>query len=84
MENATELTWREYAKAYVRVAGIFVPTRFVWRPFGTLLELDRCQVDGRLVGESQAALSRHQGHTLKQPVLLSLLELLLVWVRWIR
>lgn len=77
-------TFKERLEAYVRVVGTILPTRYVWRPFGGLLELDRCTVDGRLVSNSPTALSRHNGHTMKQPVLLSWFELLLVWVRWVR
>ena len=72
---------KEYVSAYIKVAGIFVPTRFVWRPFGELLEVDRCAVDGGLVKNSQKSLSRHVGHRMYQPVKINLLEMLLIWIR---
>ena len=72
---------KEYANAYMKVAGIFVPTRFVWRPFGELLELDRCDVDGGLVSYSQSSLSRHAGHRMHSPVIISLWEMILIWIR---
>lgn len=75
---------RDIFSAYVKVAGIFKPTRYVWRPGGTLLEVDRCAVDGRIVTNSQASLSRHAGHRLTQPVLLSFLEMINVWLRVIK
>lgn len=77
-------TLKDRLTAYVRVVGTLLPTAYVWRPFGGLVELDRCTADGRLVGNSPTALSRHLGHELKRPVVLSWFELLLVWVRWIK
>ncbi len=73
----------ERFNAYIKVAGIFVPTRWVWRPFRELLEVDRCQ-DGAIVTNSQSSLSRHAGHTMKQPVKISLWEMLLIWFNIIR
>lgn len=79
-----EITLKERLTAYTRVVGIFLPTKYVWRPFGGLLECDRCQVDGRIVTNSQSSISGHLGHSMKQPVLLSVVEMILIWVRWIR
>lgn len=84
MENATPIPFKDCVRAYVRVAGIFLATRYVWRPFGELLEVDRCHVDGRLVGNSPAALHRHAGHRLTQPTVLKVWEMFFVWVRLIR
>lgn len=70
--------------AYLKLVGIFLPTRFVWRPFGSFLEIDRCRADGRLVTNSQASLAAHEGHWLVQPTRLSLFEMILVWLRIIR
>lgn len=75
---------KERISAYIKVAGIFVPTRFIYRPFGELLEVDRCAVDGGLVTNSQASLSAHGGHRMRQPVLISLFEMVLIWIRVIR
>lgn len=75
---------KEYTSAYLKVAGIFVPTRYIWRPFGELLEVDRCATDGGLVTNSQSSLSRHGGHMMKQPCIISIFELVLIWVRIIR
>lgn len=75
---------RDYFSAYAKVAGFFCPTRFVWRPFGELLEVDRCAVDREIVGESQISLSRHAGHRMYQPTKLTILEALLVWFRVIK
>lgn len=75
---------KDHLTAYIKVAGIFCPTRFVWRPFGELLELDRCAVDGGLVTNSQGSLSRHAGHRMSQPVKLTVFEMVLVWMRIIR
>lgn len=77
-------TLKQRLFAYKKVAGIFIPTPLVWRPFGTLLELDRCNADGRLVSMSPSVLDVHQGHGMKGPVLLSVWEMFLVWIRWIR
>lgn len=75
---------KEYVTAYIKATGIFIPTRFLWRPFGELLEVDRCAVDGGLVTDSQVSLSRHAGHRMSQPVKISLFEMILVWLRIIR
>ena len=72
---------REYVSAYIKVAGVFRPTRYIWRPFGELLEVDRCAVDGGLVTNSQESLSRHAGHRMSQPVKVTLFEMILVWFR---
>jgi hypothetical protein len=71
-------------RAYVKASGIFMPTRYVWRPFGELLEVDRCTVDGELVTNSQRSLSRHGGHHMKSPTKISLGEMVAIWVRVIR
>lgn len=75
---------KEYFQAYIKVAGIFVPTRYIWRPFGEIIEVDRCAVDGGLVTNSQKSLSQHLGHRMSQPVKISLLEMILIWARIIR
>lgn len=72
---------KDYVSAYMKVAGIFVPTRYIWRPFGELLEVDRCAVDGAIVTNSQSSLSRHLGHAMKQPVKINIFEMLLIWIR---
>lgn len=77
-------TLKEYLNAYLKVAGIFVPTRYIWRPFGELLEVDRCDADGGLVSYSQRSLSRHAGHQMRSPVIISVFEMILIWVRIIR
>jgi len=77
-------TWKEYFSAYTKAAGIFRPTRYIWRPFGELLEVDRCAVDGEIVTDSQSSLSRHVGHRLQGSVKLSIFQMILVWVRIIR
>lgn len=75
---------KDYLKAYIKVAGIFVPTIYIWRPMGDLLEADRCVVDGGLVTHSQDSLSRHVGHTMRGPVKISLWEMILIWFRIIK
>ena len=69
---------------YIKLVGVFKPTRFVYRPFGTFLEVDRCELDGGLVTNSQASLSNHPGHHLRSPVKISLFEMVLIWLRIIR
>jgi len=76
-------SWRDYLKAYIKVAGVFCATRYIWRPF-SLIEVDRCAVDGGIVTNSQVSLSRHLGHRMGQPVKISLWEMLLIWTRVIR
>lgn len=76
--------FKERMKAYTKVAGFLRPTKYVWRPFGGLLELDRCDSDGCLVTNSPGSLSDHLGHRMRQPVKLSLWEVFLVWIRVIR
>lgn len=68
----------------VRCLGIFYPARFIYRPFGEFLEVDRCRVDGGLVTNSSASIQRHVGHQMFQPVKLSIFELILIWCRIIR
>lgn len=75
---------RDATRAYVKAVGIFFPTRYVWRPFGEVLEVDRCAVDGGLVTNSQRSLFRHGGHHMRTPVKISLFEMLLIWFRIIR
>ena len=77
-------TPKEYISAYIKASGLFIPTPLVWRPFGELLEIDRCVVDGRLVTNSQSSIQRHLGHRLHNPVVLSLFEMVLIWLRIIR
>lgn len=74
----------ERFSAYIKVAGIFVPTRYVWRPFRDLLEVDRCDADRAIVTNSQSSLSRHLGHRMRQPVKITLWEMLLIWFNIIR
>lgn len=45
---------------------------------GEFIEIDRCDTDGDLVFNTQGHLSRHAGHRLRQPVILSLWERLLI------
>lgn len=61
--------------------GLLKPTSKVIRPFGTPLEVHRCQTDGGIVTLSQSSLSLHQGHSIKTPVLLNVGELILIWLR---
>ena len=75
---------KDYVKAYLKAIGIFIPTAYIWRPFGEVLEVDRCVVDGGLVTNSQESLSRHGGHRMKGPVIISIFEMFLIWVRIIR
>lgn len=75
---------KDYLNAYIKVLGVFWPTRYIWRPFGELLEVDRCDADRGLVTNSQKSLSRHAGHMMRGPVVISFWELLLVWCRVIR
>lgn len=70
--------------AYIKATGLILPTKYIWRPFGELLEADRCVADGSLVTNSQESLSRHAGHFMKGPVKISLFELLLIWFRVIK
>lgn len=72
---------KEYFNAYLKVVGLFVPTKYVWRPFGELLEIDRCDADGGLVTNSQVSLSRHAGHRMHQPTVISLFEMIKIWTR---
>jgi hypothetical protein len=64
--------------------GLLVPTSKVWRPFGEPLEVHRCDTDRRIVTRSQSSVSKHPGHYIRQPVLLSLFELILIWLRVIK
>lgn len=41
-------------------------------------DISRCQTDGRLAVETQAALRRHGGHKFKSPVILNPLEWLAI------
>ena len=45
---------------------------------GEFIEIDRCETDGGLVFGTQGSLSAHGGHRLKQPVILTLWERLLI------
>lgn len=75
---------KEHLAAYIKVLGFIYPTRYIWRPFGTLLEVDRCMADGGLVTNSQASIGRHCGHSMKSPVKISLFEMVLIWLGVIR
>lgn len=54
------------------------------RPFGDPLEVDRCVRDQGLVTNSQASVSRHVGHHMRGAGNISLFELILIWMRFIR
>lgn len=75
---------KDTLQACIRVAGIFVPTRYIWRPFGELLEVDRCVVDGGFVTDSQRSLSQHLGHKLQGKVRINIFQMILIWLRIIR
>lgn len=77
-------TLKDYFSAYKKALGIFVPTNFVWRPFGELLEIDRCVADGGIVTDSSSSLSAHLGHRLSAPTRITIFEMLLIWCRVIR
>ena len=62
----------------------FGPHSRINRPFGSPLEVHRCEADGGLVTNSQAFLKQHAGHRVKQPVYLTESELLGIWLRIIR
>ena len=70
--------------AGIKVTGLILPTKYIWRPFGEVLEADRCVADGSLVTNSQESLSRHLGHLMRGPIRVSLFELILIWLRIIR
>lgn len=59
-------------------------TKRVSRLFRKDLVVFRCETDRRLVTESQSCLSAHGGHTLKQPVDVSLIEWILIQLGVIR
>jgi len=75
---------KDYIFGYIKGTGLIYPTTMILRPFGKVLEVDRCVVDGGLVTNSQASLSRHNGHAMKGPVKISVFELILIWCRVIR
>lgn len=75
---------KDYIFAYVKGTGLIYPTTMILRPFGNVLEVDRCVVDGGLVTNSQRSLSTHCGHPLRGPVKISFFELILIWLRIIR
>ena len=79
-----ELSLKDKVRLYMKALGLFIPTSYIWRPFGELLEVDRCVADGDLVTNSQTSLSRHGGHYMRGPVKISLFELILIWFRVIR
>jgi len=64
--------------------GLLKPTTFVWRPFRSMLEVFRCATDGGIVLNTQYYLRLHAGHRLHQPVMLSVIELVGIWVGLIR
>ena len=70
-------TFGEVVKAYKRVLG-FGPTRYGWRPFHGLVEVDRCLLDGKLVTNKQSMLEEHWGHRMSQPVYLKPHEVLFI------
>lgn len=72
---------KDYASAWIKIIGVFVPTRYLWRPFGEVLEVDRCEVDGGLVTDSQRSLSAHAGHRMHNPVKITVFEMILFWLR---
>lgn len=69
---------------FIKSTGLIYPTKSVWRPFGKYLEVDRCVADGGLVSDSQSSLSRHCGHSMRGPVRVTLFEMVLIWIRFIR
>lgn len=81
-------------RALFKGIGVY-PTHYAIRwspsfknPFNLdLIELQRCQTDGVLLScknNSEALLSLHAGHQLKDPVTFSLWEFFLVQIRWIK
>ena len=68
------------------VVNYLFPAKYeVWRPFGKPINIHRCNTDGALVNwDLQESLRHHEGHYIKQPVKLSFLERILVWVRVIK
>lgn len=48
------------------------------------IELFRCIEDGKLVTDAMIARGEHIGHQVKQPVVLSFKEKLLVWLGFIK
>jgi hypothetical protein len=48
-----------------------VPVSLVDRPGKEPLEVHRCEADGALVTKSPTSLSRHVGHRVRQPVILT-------------
>jgi len=76
--------------------GLLKPTMKVSRPFKKALEVFRCDTDGGLVpmhtcpsdGHSatphRCPFAPHFGHKLKQPVILKLHELVMIWAGLIR
>lgn len=72
---------KDYIFGYVKGTGLVFPTPCIWRPFGKVLEVDRCDADGDLVTNSQASLSRHVGHQMRGPIKINIFELMLIWFR---
>lgn len=80
---------KDYLTYYSKVFGI-LPTRYLLQPqfkkgskliSWALIEIDRCEVDRAIVGSSQAALSAHLGHRMKQPTTVSFFELIKFWIQ---
>ena len=68
--------------------GLLTPTSRVSRPFGSPIEVYRCQTDGGLIGNGQLSnpsfCKKHGGHTFRQPALIKLHELVMIWLRLIK
>lgn len=60
--------------------GLLSPTEKVYRPFRQPLEVYRCMTDGGLLTMSLSSISQHAGHSVKQPVLLKLHEVAMIWL----
>lgn len=66
--------------------GLVSPTMSLWRPFGKDVAVYRCRTDDALVAleensqRNQVRYSKHAGHVLKQPITLSIFEILRVWL----
>jgi hypothetical protein len=76
-------TFGEAIEAAKRLTG-FAPTKYAWRPFFGLVEVDRCMSDGGLVTDSQKSLKTHAGHRMVQPVYLKMSEIVLVALGFIK
>lgn len=64
--------------------GLLKPTTKVSRPFGSPLAVFRCDTDGGLVTLSQASLMCHAGHRVRDPIIINIFELALIWLRLVK